>query len=183
MDALVAPAERTLPAMLRRGAARFGERPLLAIAGARVAHATPPRPRRARAGALRAAGIGRGDRVALMCGNRIELLETFLACGWIGAVAVPINTAAMGPQIEYYLANSGARLLVIEAKCLAVDHGGCAPALARPGWSGRLGLRRIAAPAAVPGAVAGEADRAAAVSPAIRSPSSTPRAPPGRRRA
>jgi crotonobetaine/carnitine-CoA ligase len=67
-----------------------------------------------RAGALRAAGIGRGDRVALMCSNRAELLETFLACGWIGAVAVPINTASMGPQIEYYLTNSGAKLFVLE---------------------------------------------------------------------
>ena len=67
-----------------------------------------------RAGALRAAGIARGDRVALMCSNRAELLETFLACGWIGAVAVPINTASMGPQIEYYLTNSGAKLLVLE---------------------------------------------------------------------
>ena len=67
-----------------------------------------------RAGALRAAGISRGDRVALMCSNRAELLETFLACGWIGAVAVPINTASMGPQIEYYLTNSGAKLLVLE---------------------------------------------------------------------
>jgi crotonobetaine/carnitine-CoA ligase len=50
-----------------------------------------------------------------MCGNRVEFLEVFLACGWIGAVSVPINTASMGPQIQYFLANSGARLLVIEA--------------------------------------------------------------------
>jgi crotonobetaine/carnitine-CoA ligase len=63
---------------------------------------------------LRAAGVSRGDRVALMCPNRIELLETFLACGWIGAIAVPVNSAAMGPQIDYVLANSGARLLVVE---------------------------------------------------------------------
>src|SRR5205814_9066777 len=67
-----------------------------------------------RAGSLRAAGIGRGDRVALMCSNRVEMLEVFLACGWLGAVAVPINTASMRPQIEYYLANSGAKLLVVE---------------------------------------------------------------------
>ena len=39
---------------------------------------------------------------------------TFLACAWLGAVVVPINVASMGPQIEYVLADSGARLLVIE---------------------------------------------------------------------
>jgi crotonobetaine/carnitine-CoA ligase len=53
-----------------------------------------------------------------MCGNRAELLEVFLACGWIGAIAVPINTASMGPQIDYYLENSGARLLVVEERFL-----------------------------------------------------------------
>ena len=72
-----------------------------------------------RADALRKAGIERGERVALMCSNRVELLETFLGCGWLGAVSVPVNTAAMGPQIEYCLANSGARLLVIEAQFLS----------------------------------------------------------------
>ena len=74
----------------------------------------PPQAASSRAAALRATGIGRGDRVAIMCTNRVEFLEVFLGCGWIGAVSVPINTASMGPQIEYYLANSGARLLVIE---------------------------------------------------------------------
>ena len=43
-----------------------------------------------------------GDRVAIICSNRLEMLEIVLGCGWIGAIAVPINTAAMGPQIAYY---------------------------------------------------------------------------------
>ncbi|MGQ0654490.1 MAG: AMP-binding protein [Betaproteobacteria bacterium] len=114
MEELLAPHERTVPAMLRRAAERFGERPLLAIPGATWRHRDAVEAVARRAGALRAAGIGRGERVALMCSNRIEQLETFLACGWIGAVAVPINTAAMGPQIDYYLTNSGAKLLVLE---------------------------------------------------------------------
>jgi crotonobetaine/carnitine-CoA ligase len=50
-----------------------------------------------------------------MCSNRVEFLETVLGCGWIGACAVPINSASMGPQIEYLLADSGAVLLVMEA--------------------------------------------------------------------
>jgi crotonobetaine/carnitine-CoA ligase len=111
---VLAPAERTLPAMLRRAAAHFGDRPLLAIAGGTWRHRDAVDVVSRRAGALRAAGIGHGDRVALMCSNRVEQLETFLACGWIGAVAVPINTAAMGPQIDYYVTNSGAKLLVLE---------------------------------------------------------------------
>ena len=69
-----------------------------------------------RAAALPARGVSAGDRVAILCSNRIEMLEIVLGCGWIGAIAVPINTAAMGPQIAYCLSNSGARLLVIEAQ-------------------------------------------------------------------
>jgi crotonobetaine/carnitine-CoA ligase len=108
------PHERTLPAMLRQQAERFGERALLAVAGSEWRHRDAAEAASKRAGALRAAGIGRGDRVAIMCTNRVEFLEVFLGCGWIGAVSVPINAASMGPQIEYYLANSGTRLLVIE---------------------------------------------------------------------
>ncbi|VTU26991.1 ATP-dependent acyl-CoA ligase [Variovorax sp. PBL-E5] len=108
------PAARTLPAMLRRQAEAFGARPLLSIAGTRWTHADAAAIVARRAAALQRAGVQRGERVALMCGNRVECLETFLACGWIGAVAVPINTASMGPQIQYFLANSGARLLLID---------------------------------------------------------------------
>jgi carnitine-CoA ligase len=110
----LAPPERTLPALLKRQAEVFGDRPLMSIAGGEWAHGDAARNAAARAGTFRAAGIERGDRVALMCSNRVEFVEAFLGCGWIGAMAVPVNSACMGPQIEYQLTNSGARLLVIE---------------------------------------------------------------------
>lgn len=117
--ATLPPPERTVVAMLRRQGARFGAAPLLEIGGALWSHRDAEVAAARRADALRRAGIGQGDRVALMCTNRVELLETFLGCGWLGAVSVPINTASMGPQIAYCLGNSGARLLVIEAQFLA----------------------------------------------------------------
>lgn len=115
----VPPAQRTLPAMLQRQSAMFGMRPLLRIAGSRWSHADAAHAAGTRAGALAQAGVERGDRVAVMCGNRIEFLETFLGAGWIGASTVPINTASMGPQIGYFLAHSEAKLLVIEASFLS----------------------------------------------------------------
>lgn len=63
---------------------------------------------------LAAAGVKRGDRVAMLCSNRIELLDAILGCAWLGAIAVPLNTAARGPQLEHMLRNSGARLLLVE---------------------------------------------------------------------
>ena len=119
MEDLLAPQERTLPAMLRRSAQRFGDRPLAGFAaGGEWSHRDAATVAARRGAALRAAGIARGDRVAILSANRAEFLETFLGCGWIGALAVPIHTAAMRPQIEYCLANSGARLLVAEAAFL-----------------------------------------------------------------
>jgi len=112
------PEARTVPRMLARQAALFGGRPALRLGAARWTHADAAPIAARRAGALRAAGVGRGDRVAIMSSNRAEFLEAFLGCGWSGAVAVPINTASRGPQIEYFLANSQARLLVIEAQYL-----------------------------------------------------------------
>ncbi|WP_323011559.1 ATP-dependent acyl-CoA ligase [Castellaniella sp.] len=112
------PAQRTVPQMLLRQAAMYADRALLTLGTTRWTHADAAPRAAQRAGALRAAGVGRGDRVAIMSSNRVEVLETFLGCGWSGAVAVPINTASRGPQIEYFLANSQARLLVIEAQYL-----------------------------------------------------------------
>src|SRR5207253_5299283 len=66
------------------------------------------------AGTLRAAGIQPGDRVAVICSNRLEFLEIVLGCAWLGAVAVPINVASRGPQLQHILSNCGARLLVLE---------------------------------------------------------------------
>jgi crotonobetaine/carnitine-CoA ligase len=80
------PAQRTLPAMLQRQSALFGARPLLRVAGRQWTHGDAAEPRRQRAGALAQAGVARGDRIAVMCGNRIEFLETFLGAGWMGAV-------------------------------------------------------------------------------------------------
>ena len=115
---LVPPKERTLPRMLAAQAERYGDRPLIAVdcPAGRMTWSFRDAARIAarRAATLASAGIVRGDRVALLLANRIELLEMVLACGWMGAVAVPINTASMGPQIAYYLKNSGAKLLVIE---------------------------------------------------------------------
>ena len=113
-DSPFAPRERTLPALLTRQAQAFGERPFLTIAGAAWSHRDAAAAAARRAGALRAAGVTRGDRVAVMCANRVEFIETVLGCGWLGAVAVPINTASMRPQIEYVLSDCGPRLLVIE---------------------------------------------------------------------
>ena len=112
---LFARAERTLPAMLTRQAERYGSRPLVSAGGATWSYIDARDAAARFADTLQRAGVKAGDRVALICSNRIEFLQVVLGCAWLGAVAVPINVASRGPQLQHILGNCGAKLLVIEA--------------------------------------------------------------------
>lgn len=67
------------------------------------------------AGNLQTSGVTRGDRVALLLGNRIEFVSLLLACASIGAVAVPIGIRLQKPEIEFICNQSGVSILVHEA--------------------------------------------------------------------
>jgi carnitine-CoA ligase len=110
------PGERTLPRLLRRQAALHGNRRLVEFGGQAWSFAETLEMAARFGGVLQAAGIERGDHVAVMCGNRQELLQVYLGCGWIGAVRVPINTASRGAQLAHILGNSEAKLLVLQAE-------------------------------------------------------------------
>jgi carnitine-CoA ligase len=101
--------------MLMRQAERHGARPLVSAGSTTWSVANAGEAAARFAGALRGAGIKQGDRVAIICSNRIEFFEVVLGCTWLGAVAVPINVASRGPQLQHILSNCGARLLVMEA--------------------------------------------------------------------
>jgi carnitine-CoA ligase len=115
---IFAPPHRTLPVMLQRQAEKHGNKPVFRAGDRILTFAEMPALASRAASGLKLAGIGRGDRVALMCSNRPEFIELFLGCGWLGAILVPINTAARGTSLHHILANSGARLLVMEAALL-----------------------------------------------------------------
>ena len=117
---LFPPPERTVPRMLLRQAARHGQRRLVSIGGMTLTYAEASEAAAGYAAALTAAGIKPGDRVAIMCGNRAELLLIILGCGWLGAIAVPINVASRGAQLEHILSNCGAQLMVIERELAPV---------------------------------------------------------------
>ena len=62
------------------------------------------------AAALAARGVRRGDRVAMRLGNRFEFATTLLGILHLGAVAVPIGMRLAPPEVEYIIADCGARL-------------------------------------------------------------------------
>jgi fatty-acyl-CoA synthase len=57
-------------------------------------------------------GIARGDRVAFLGLNSIELVETMFATATLGAVFIPLNTRLAPPETAYILSDSGAKLLI-----------------------------------------------------------------------
>ncbi len=67
------------------------------------------------AAGLAARGLGRGDRVAFLAGNRPELAVAYLAALRLGALAVPVNLAYRPREVAHLLADAEPRLLVAEA--------------------------------------------------------------------
>jgi long-chain acyl-CoA synthetase len=80
------------------------------------------------AGALRARGIGRGDRVAMIIPNVTDFPRVYYAILSLGAIAVPIHLLLKGEEIDYVLQDSGAKLVVIAAPMLAEGGKGAAMA-------------------------------------------------------
>jgi fatty-acyl-CoA synthase len=61
---------------------------------------------------LRSRGVTRGDRVAFLGLNSVELVETMFAVAKLGAVFLPVNTRLAPPELRHVLLDSGTRLLV-----------------------------------------------------------------------
>lgn len=61
-------------------------------------------------------GLGEGDRVACVLGNRNETFEVLLASLHAGITVVPINWHLTEPEIAYILADSGSSALVVEPR-------------------------------------------------------------------
>ena len=127
--------EQTLPALLERQARAFGAKPLLRFGEVERSFADVRDAAARAAGDLVAGGVAPGDRVAMMCENRIEMLDLVLGCAWVGAVAVPINAALRGAQLTHVLRNCGARRLAIDTALLTVLERTELPATLETAWA------------------------------------------------
>lgn len=100
--------------------AQFAERDYLVYEGERHTYAEHHRRVAALAHAMTTRfGIRKGDRVALAMRNYPEWPMVFWASVAIGAVIVPLNAWLTGGELAYALADSGSRLLVVDAERLA----------------------------------------------------------------
>ncbi|MEK7793349.1 MAG: AMP-binding protein [Candidatus Hydrogenedentota bacterium] len=64
------------------------------------------------ANALRALGVKKGERVALLLMNGSEFVESFFALAKIGAVVVPLNWRLVPDELAFILKDSGSETLI-----------------------------------------------------------------------
>lgn len=65
---------------------------------------------------LRSRGVAKGDRVALAMRNVPEFPVAFFASVVLGAIATPLNAWWTGPELEYALVDSGAKVAIVDAE-------------------------------------------------------------------
>ncbi len=106
-----APNSRTLPDLLQEQADRFPDAVAAICAGRQVTFAALAARAQRVAAALRARGVRRGGRVALLLNNRAEWLEACFGAAAAGATVVPFSTWSTRQELEFLLADSGVRTL------------------------------------------------------------------------
>ena len=80
--------------------------------GAQVTHAAFAVLAAGYAGALRAAGLEPGDRVALQLGKSPDMLAVIAGAIRAGVVFLPLNTAYQSAEIEYFVGNAAPAVVV-----------------------------------------------------------------------
>jgi acyl-CoA synthetase (AMP-forming)/AMP-acid ligase II len=105
---------QTMGALLRWQAARRGHRELLRFGSARMTVADVEARTTQLATFLRAAGVGPGDRVAVMLPNGLEFPVCWLAIATLGAIMVPLNVQYRAHDLAYTLDDSGAGVLLVD---------------------------------------------------------------------
>jgi acyl-CoA synthetase (AMP-forming)/AMP-acid ligase II len=75
------------------------------------------------ASALHGAGVGAGDRVAIIARNRIEYPLASFAAARLGAVVVPVNVRLAPDELRFVLENAGVRYAFVDAPFAGVLDG------------------------------------------------------------
>ncbi|UQI45893.1 HAD-IIIC family phosphatase [Streptomyces sp. HU2014] len=66
------------------------------------------------AGRLGAEWLRPGDRAAILLGNRVETMESYIALARAGAIAVPLNPAATEGELSHVLRDSACRVVITD---------------------------------------------------------------------
>ena len=116
VPAEIGPVSGTLPQLLHQAALKIPQAPALAFFGRTLTYGVLADQTARVAQAFRNLGVAPGERVAFLLPNCPQLVVAYHAALRLGAVAVPLNPLLSPKELNYQLADSGARWLV------ALDH-------------------------------------------------------------
>ncbi|MCP4578595.1 MAG: AMP-binding protein [Deltaproteobacteria bacterium] len=106
--------QRVVHRVLQDKAAELGNREFLRFQGESFGYQDLDGASSRVAAGLQTLGLGKGDRAAIIMGNRPEYLFLWFGLSKLGAIEVPLNTAHRGDLLTYMLGQSGSRVVVVE---------------------------------------------------------------------
>src|SRR6202035_2529426 len=107
---------RTIGHLLADKASRVGDRTWLIFGEQRYSYAQAHELSNRYANGFRDLGVRKGDHVAVMMANCPEFIWTIWGLGKLGAVTVPLNTAARGELLKYFITQSDSSCVVVSAE-------------------------------------------------------------------
>ena len=116
------PESRTLGGLLDELADRYGQKDALLFQDERITFDQFRERVNNLAKGLRELGVERGDRVALLMGNRPEWILSAFAAFRLGAMAIGVNTWYKADDLSYVLEHAGAKAIVMADRFLTNDY-------------------------------------------------------------
>ncbi|HEX9681636.1 MAG TPA: fatty acid--CoA ligase [Acidimicrobiales bacterium] len=110
----------TIADVIRTQRARIGDRVAFTFEGHDHTYADLDAASSRVANGLAAAGVGVGDRVAVLDKNTVEVFELMFGAAKIGAVLCPVNWRLTATEITHIVNDAQARVLVVGAEFLPV---------------------------------------------------------------
>src|SRR5258708_39773283 len=108
--------QRTIGHLLADKARRVGDRAWLIFGEQRYSYAQAHDLSNRYANGFRELGVRKGDHVAVMLPNCPEFIWTIWGLAKLGAVTVPLNTAARGDLLRYFITQSDSSCVVVSAE-------------------------------------------------------------------
>ncbi|MEI9917468.1 MAG: long-chain fatty acid--CoA ligase [Bacteroidota bacterium] len=118
MRGLMMDYQLTLPTILRRAESLYGDREVVSHLPDRTIHRYTYRDFAKRAkklsAALRGLGVSEGDRVATLCWNHYQHLETYFAIPCMGAVLHTLNIRLSADDLAYIVNHAEDKIIIVD---------------------------------------------------------------------
>ena len=104
----------SLADVIARNASLFPDRTAVVVGDRRISNAAyRDRVVRLAAGLARA-GVGAGDRVAILSHNNLEFVDSYGAVAWLGAILVPINWRLSADEVAYVVSDAAPKVMIAD---------------------------------------------------------------------